>query len=231
MPHYLVVAHGIAQPDELAGCLASLLADDPQAACSLLVTATHPLRALKGQTRELEMLARQRASAARVSLEANAIFLARSVVGDGSPIVAVEDELRLRPEVYDAIVLCTSRPGLRSWLVGDVRTQLEERTGLPVFHTFVGAIDPWRRVRKPRVARLSRWWERTRLAPSTADNARAVPTRRQLIPMACLVAAYLLGGLVLAFTVNPGFLLNDAVALVVYTVVLGGLLLVLRIES
>src|SRR5688500_15252234 len=111
MPHYLVVAHGIAQPDELAGCLASLLADDPHAACSLLVTATHPLRALKGQTRELEVLARQRAVVARASLEAKAIFLARSVVGDGSPVVAVEDELRLRPEVYDAIVLCTSRPG------------------------------------------------------------------------------------------------------------------------
>jgi hypothetical protein len=231
MPHYLVVSHGVAQPEELASCLAELLADDPHAACSLLITATHPLRALKGQTRELELLARQRGVAARASLEGKGIFLARSVVGDGSPIVAVEDELRLRPEVYDAVVLCTSRPGLRSWLVGDVRTQLEERTGLPVLHTFSGTPDPWRRARKPRIPRLSRWWDRTRLAPSTADGTRAVPTRRQLIPMACLMAAYLLGGLVLAFTVSPGFLLNDAVALVVYTVVLGGLLLVLRIES
>jgi hypothetical protein len=49
--------------------------------------------------------------------------------------------------------------------------------------------------------------------------------------MACLIAAYLLGGLVLALTVNPGFLLNDAVALVVYTLVFGGLFVVSRFES
>jgi nucleotide-binding universal stress UspA family protein len=231
MPHYLVVAHDVASPEDLASCLSGLLADDPNAAYSLLVTATHPLRALKGQTRELEALARKRAAAAREQLEASGIYLARSIVGDGSPVVAVEDELRVRPEVYDAIVLCTGRPGLRSWVFGDTRTQIEEKARLPVFHTFVGATDALKRARKPRIPRLAQWWERTRLAPTEPETGSVAPTRRQLIPMACLMAAYLLGGLVLAVTVSPGFLLNDAVALVVYTVVLGGLLAVLRMES
>jgi hypothetical protein len=231
MAHYLVVAHGVEKPAELAACVRELLVSDAQAACSLLVTATHPLRALKGQTRELELLARGRAEAARSSLQAAGIYPARIVVGDGSPLVAAEDELRLRPDVYDALVLCTGRPGVRSWLIGDLRTQLEERTGLPAFHTFTGAADPWRRRPQPRMPRLARLWARTRLAPPVADQARVVPTGRKLLPMACLIAAYLLGGLVLALTVNPGFLLNDAVALVVYTLVFGGLFVVSRFES
>jgi hypothetical protein len=231
MGHYLVIAHGVRQPQDLAACVAGLLASDDQAVCTLLVTATHPLRALKGQTRELELLARARAEAARISLQAAGVYPARTVVGDGSSLVAAEDELRLRPDVYDALVLCTERPGLRSWIAGDLRTQLERRTGLPAFHTFIGIPDPWRRRPEPRMPRLARWWARTRLASPDTEQPRVVPTRRQLLPMVCLIVAYLIGGLLLAFTVNRGFLLNDAVALVVYTLVFGGLFLVSRFES
>lgn len=229
MAHYLVVAHGIAGPEELTRCMQRLLADDAQAALTLLVTATHPLRYLVADPRRLEQQALERARQARERLQGAGVYPVRVLVGDGAGSVAVEDELRQRPDTYDAVVLCTGRPGLRAWLAGDLRTHMEQRAGLPVFHLYEGKPELWRRVPAPRMPRLSRWWEWTRLQSSAAEPA--VPSRQQYVPILLLMAAYLIGGLILALTVNPGFLLNDAVALVVYTVVIGGLLVVLRYES
>ena len=229
MAHYLVIAHGTADRADLVTCLRRITRDDTAAACTLLVTATDPFRHLSGHTPELEIAAMAHAHAARTRLEAAGIYLARTITGDGSPLMAAEDELRRRPDTYDAIVLCTPRPGLRAWLDGDLRTHIEERAMLPVFHFHVELRDPWKRTRAPRMPRLSVWWERTRLAPSPTEDV--VPLRRQMLPVLALMALYLAGGLGLALTVNRGFLLNDAVALVVYTVVVGGLLLVLRSEA
>ena len=58
-----------------------------------------------------------------------------------------------------------------------------------------------------------------------------MPSRRQMLPFYALMALYLLGGLSLAVFVNRGFLLNDAVAAVLYTVVIGGLLALLRRQA
>ena len=52
-----------------------------------------------------------------------------------------------------------------------------------------------------------------------------------MLPFFVLMALYLLGGLSLAVFVNRGFLLNDFVAAILYTVVIGGLLVVLRRET
>lgn len=228
MSHYLVVAHGITASD-LVTCLRRLTVDDARGAFTLLETATHAWQAFTGQTPALEAAARARTREGRARLEAAGVYLVRTLVGDGSPQVAVDDEMRSRPETYDAVVLCTARPGLRAWLAGDLRTRIEARAGLPVFHLHAASADPWRRVRTPRSARLSRWWERTLLAPSPAEaTGSAVPSRRQLLPVVCLLLAYLAGGLALAIGVDRGFLLNDAIALVVYTVVIGGLLAALR---
>ncbi|MBM4416447.1 MAG: hypothetical protein FJ035_09505, partial [Chloroflexi bacterium] len=134
MTHYLVVAHHTPPGACLGDALARVAADDAGAAFTLLVTATHPLRALKGHTPELEAAARRRAAAATADLRARGIYLARAFAGDGAAGVAIGDELRAHPDRYDAIALVTARPGARAWLRGDVRARIEAATGLPVLH-------------------------------------------------------------------------------------------------
>jgi hypothetical protein len=229
--HYLVVAHGI-EADELVTCLRRLAADDARGVFTLLETATHPLQAFTGHTRELEDLALGRVREAQVQLRAAGVYLVRVLAGDGSVLTAVADEVRARPETYDAVALCTPRPGWRAWLMGDLRTQLEAREGLPVLHLHAGASDVWGRAPRPRNARVSRWWALTRLAPSTEEAGRGpMLSRRDLRPVLGLLCVYLVGCLGLAIGVNRGFLLNDAIAIVVYSVVIGGLFFALRSEA
>ncbi len=231
MTHYLVVAHGI-ESSELVTSLQRLATDDPRGVFTLLETATQPRQAFTGRTPDLETAALERATEARARLAEAGVYLVRTLAGDGSVLTAVADELRARPETYDAVALCTPRPGPRAWLAGDVRTQLEVREGLPVLHLHAGATDPWRRAPRPRSARLSRWWAFTRFTPSAEEaQGSAALSRRQLLPVLCLMIVYLLGCLGLAIGVNRAFLLNDAIALVVYAGIIGGLLAVLRSEA
>jgi hypothetical protein len=230
MAHYLVVAHGLSDPHEIAACAARIFADDRAAACTLLVTATDWARPISGHTPTLEAAALARGVAAREALRLHGRHFLGVSAGDGSAAVAVEDELRRHPDRYDAVVICTPRArGFRGWLEGDLRAHIQQRVPLPVFHLFEGASSPWSRDPRPRVGWLSRLWDRTRLASGREDAL--VPTRRQLLPFFLLMALYLLGGLSLAILVNRGFLLNDFVALIVYSIVLGGLLVVLRHEA
>lgn len=231
MTHYLVVAHRI-EAGELVGCVRRLLTDDPSGVVTLLETATDPWQAFTGHTPALEAAASARAAEARARLCEAGVYPVRVLAGDGSVLTAVADELRARPETYDAVALCTPRPGVRAWLGGDIRTQLEAREGLPVLHLHTGVSEPWRRTPKPRSARISRWWALTRLEPSTDEAAGGVGlSRRQLLPVVGLMVVYLVGCLGLAIGVNRAFLLNDAIALVVYTGIIGGLLAVLRSEA
>lgn len=229
MAHYLVVAHRIAS-DELASCLRTIEAGDPASACTLLVTATHWTRPIAGQTPTLEALANERGAQARALLRDSGLQLVRTLVGDGSAPTAVEDELRAHPEHYDAVVLCTPRTrGVQAWVMdGDLRTRVQERIPLPVFNMFEGSTTPWGRQPTPRIGWLSRLWARTRLV---SDGRTLVATPRAMMPFLVLMAVYLLGGLTLAIFVNRGFLLNDLVALLVYSLVIGGLLIVLRHET
>lgn len=230
MAHYLVVAHGIADPRDLGTLVHSLVTDDPAAACTLLVTATHWMRPLAGHTYALERLARGWGEEAREVLREDGLYFARVIPGDGSASLAVEDELRAHPDHYDAIVLCTPRArGLRGWFEGDLRRRVQECVPLPVFHLFEGASSPWAREPRPRIGWLSRIWDKTRFQSDRAEPLS--PSRRQMLPFFVLMALYLLGGLSLAVFVNRGFLLNDLVAAILYTVVIGGLLVVLRRET
>lgn len=229
MAHYLVVAHRIA-PNELASCLRHIEAGDPASACTLLVTATHWTRPMSGQTPTLEALAIERGAEARALLRDSGLHLVTTIAGDGSAPTAVEDEIRFHPEHYDAVVLCTPRRrGVQAWVMdGDLRTRIQERVPLPVFHMFEGTSAPWGRRPDPRIGWLSRLWARTRLV---SDGQALVATPRALMPFVVLMAVYLVGGLTLAIFVNRGFLLNDLVALLVYGLVIGGLLFVLRHET
>lgn len=42
------------------------------------------------------------------------MYLVGTLAGDGSALTAGADELRARPETYDAVVLCTPRLGTRA---------------------------------------------------------------------------------------------------------------------
>ena len=61
-------------------------------------------------------------------------------VGDADPALAVEDVL-LRGETFDAIVLSTLPPGPSRWLRLDLPHRLEGKTGLRVIHV-VGHPEP-----------------------------------------------------------------------------------------
>jgi len=61
-------------------------------------------------------------------------------VGDADPALAVEDVL-LRGEMFDAIVLSTLPPGPSRWLRLDLPHRLEGRTGLRVIHV-IGHPEP-----------------------------------------------------------------------------------------
>lgn len=233
MNHYLVIAHGTATSPDLVVSLSRLVAADPYSAFTLLVTATHA--PWVEQNIYYEEQALQRGEESRHLLEAAGVFLARVMVGAGSPLVAVQDEIIANPEMYDAIVLHTRPPGLLSRVNGDARQRIEERTGVPTFHAYRGSDEPWRGPRAKPPGLLGRLWQRTRFEehrkPGNEYGPPAPPTGRELLPILAVMSLYLAGGLTLALTVNRGFYLNDAVALIVYTVVVGGLLFAMRHES
>ena len=61
-------------------------------------------------------------------------------VGDASPPQAVEDVI-MRGERFDAIVVSTLPHGLSHWLKADLPSRLEGRTGLRVIHV-IGHEEP-----------------------------------------------------------------------------------------
>ena len=134
MTHYLVVAHQTATSAELLQRVSELAADDPTTIFTLVVPATpvvHLLTWAEGETNEI---ARQRAAAARERFEASGLKVAQAKVGDGSPLLAIGDELRAHPGEYDAVVLSTLPPGVSRWLRLDVHHLAERNFGLPVIH-------------------------------------------------------------------------------------------------
>lgn len=233
MNHYLVIAHRTATSPDLAESLSRLAAADPYSAFTLLVTATHNVFTERDATAEAQ--ARQRAEEGRLLLEASGVYLARVVIGAGSPEAAAQDELIASPDTYDAIIVHTPPPGHVDRVRGDLCHRIKEFAHIPVFHAYRGAEEPWRgdRVRPP--GRLGRLWQRTRFEerppPGAEPRVRHVPTRREMLPVIALMLLYLAGGLTLAITVNRGFYFTDAVALVLYSVVVGGLLFAIRHES
>jgi hypothetical protein len=53
-------------------------------------------------------------------------------VGDGNPLLAVEDAIR--EESFDEIILSTLAPGLSRWLKLDLPDRLKARVSIPVTH-------------------------------------------------------------------------------------------------
>ena len=134
MTHYLVLAHQTATSRELLHRASELAADDPRATFTLLVPATPVNHLLYWDDRETNQVARERAEEARTLFESRGLNVARAAVGDGWPLLAIEDELRARPGTYDAIILSTLPPGISRWLRLDPHNQAERRFHIPVIH-------------------------------------------------------------------------------------------------
>jgi hypothetical protein len=162
---------------------------------------------------------------ATAQLQRAGIHLERAAIGDESPLLAVEDQLRLAPTTYEAVVLATRPPGLSRLLGLDVHARAR-KLPLPVLHVYAGREggipDPliWR----------ARAWALRALDPVRALG-RAVEQRRLgtlLIVLPMLV--YLSIGLGLALFVNRRFFFTDAVALGIDVILVTALLLMERAD-
>jgi hypothetical protein len=219
MGNYLVVAHQTATSPELMTRARGIAATDREATFALLIPATHPTQLLHWtpesrfvwDEEKTYRIAQDKADEARAHFERSGLRVERTAIGDASPILAIEDELRLRPDHYDTIVLSTLPEGRSRWLMSGAGSQVA-RFGLPVIH--VGSM--------PLPSRISMLLNRIH-APRALHRLGNASERTAMLVIAALMLAYLTGGILLAINVNRGFMLNDAMALFVFSVILGGL--------
>ena len=134
MSNYLVVAHQTATSPELLERICELAADDPLAAFTILVPATPVTHLLVWEEGETQKIAQSKGEEAKALFEATDLKIMRTAVGDGSPLLAIADELRRCPDSCDAIVLSTLPPGISRWLRLDAHNQAERKFNLPLIH-------------------------------------------------------------------------------------------------
>jgi hypothetical protein len=141
MVHYLVVAHQTATSPELLQRASELAGEDPHATFTILVPATPVAHLLTWEEGETQTIARNRAEVARTLFEGQGVRVADTKVGDASPLLAIDDELRAQPQQYDGIILSTLPARISRWLRLDVHNQVERKFGIPVIHVVAERSD------------------------------------------------------------------------------------------
>jgi hypothetical protein len=139
MARYLVVAHQTAESEELLGELVRISGGDPAAEFVLLVPATPIDHFLAWEEGETDAVARSNAARAQRRWLGKGINVTDARVGDASPVLAVEDELRRDPG-YDQVIISTLPPGVSRWLNLDSIARVRSRTALPVTHIPAGRV-------------------------------------------------------------------------------------------
>lgn len=134
MSNYLVVAHQTATSFELLDRLCDLAAGDSLAVFTILVPATPVNHLLVWEEGETQQIAQSKGEEAKALFEGRGLNVIGTAVGDASPLLAIGDELRRRPNNYDAIVLSTLPPGISRWLRLDAHNRAERKFNLPVNH-------------------------------------------------------------------------------------------------
>lgn len=151
----------------------------------------------------------------------------RTTIGDASPLWAIEDELRTNPDAYDGVAIASPVPPVRARLFGRDVQWRARALPLPVYHVFEGPAD---HLPRP-VGEHARWLlGRPGAFVSLVQRLLRRP-RLGLFIMMLPVIAYLSGGLALALTVNRGFLINEAVAAVLYTAMIAAVVVLERTEG
>jgi hypothetical protein len=136
--NYLVVAHQTLGRRELFERLALEAAADTSAAFTLLVPATDPSHLLVWEDGTAAEIAGRKAETAPALFAAAGLQLTRAVVGTGSLLQAIEDELTAHPDMYESVILSTLPPHVSRWLGVSAGSEVEERLGTRVIHVVPG---------------------------------------------------------------------------------------------
>jgi hypothetical protein len=132
MTRYLVLAHQTATSPELAATVRDL-GRQGDATFTLLVPAAKLSYWGTFDETSARTFAEAQASAGKELLEREVGGEVSTVIGNYSPLDALEDELRDGPG-YDELVICTLPPGASRWLKRDVPHQAAKRFDMPVTH-------------------------------------------------------------------------------------------------
>lgn len=164
---------------------------------------------------------------ALAQLRRRGLRVERTAIGDASPIWAVEDELRIHPHAYDAVALAAPVPRVRSRLLGRDDLSRAKALPLPVIPVFDGPADHLPRPIGEHVGRALG-------LPGAFLRGVSRLLRRPVLGLFLLMLpalVYLSAGLALALLVNRTFLITEALAAVIYTALIGGLVVIERTEG
>jgi len=124
----LLVANQTAGGPALKGEIRMRMADGP-CAFMLVVPATPPSEHATWEEGEARDIARRRMEKAVTEMRQMGAEIT-GVVGDASPVLAINDALIEQP--CDEIILSTLPPGISRWLKWDLPHRVEQRFRLPV---------------------------------------------------------------------------------------------------
>ena len=134
MPRYLVLANQTAASPELTSAVREIVAKDAETEFVLLVPATPVEDLLDWQDGDSETIAKRTARAAQDHLAGVGAKVARTAVGDASPVKAIENELEQHQEKYDGIIISTLPLQRSRWVALDQPRRIERRFKVPVRH-------------------------------------------------------------------------------------------------
>lgn len=135
MSKYLIVAHETVSSPQLIAQAEAVTKQDPEAQFVLLVPAT-PVRHLlfrRGSESDAEAVAKKRVEKARAVFAKKGIDLVDARIGPGSPVDAIDEEVREHPG-YAGFVISTLPAEKSRWLQMDLPRKVESTYHLPVFH-------------------------------------------------------------------------------------------------
>jgi hypothetical protein len=124
----LLVANQTAGGTELKREIRRRMSEGP-CVFTLVVPATPPQEHATWEEGEARDIARQRMESAVEEMRQMGADMS-GVVGDASPVLAINDALIEQP--CDEIILSTLPPGVSRWLKRDLPHRVEQRFGLPV---------------------------------------------------------------------------------------------------
>ena len=134
MARYLILANQTAASPELTEAVKQIVAGDAEAEFVLLVPATPVEDLLDWQDGDAETVATRTAQAAKDHLERVGAKVARTEVGDPSPVKAIENVLETHKTKYDQIIISTLPLQRSRWVALDQPRRIERRFNIPVCH-------------------------------------------------------------------------------------------------
>ena len=133
MATYLVIAHQTVLGNELIEAFEDTLARDDQAEFVLLVPATPSAFLTSPPVGNIRDIARGVARQASRSFRDAGFRIKWTIIGDQSPLVAMDTEVRDHPEEYAGIIISTLPEGRSRWLELQLM-QAAESLALPLVH-------------------------------------------------------------------------------------------------